>query len=268
VRSKQAGTVVVWCDVYVRVPGLETDSRDRLTAALHAIDRRLGVAVGGATQFILITEEADERDAREYATRLVAEAGRRAGIGQSQLDRCVIERVVPRRRDLTGRPRRVEAPPGSYRAVDIGEWGQLHALSGGALGEWVVYRDGNPATAVAGRDLFAVLRDLFELEHGRNASWVNEAIERLAGHRTPLGVRYACPCCDFLTLTEAPSGTHAICAVCGWQDDNAQFWDPDATGGANRPSLREARETFRRIGASEPRRLEPTRPPLPEERPS
>jgi hypothetical protein len=258
----------VWCDVYVRVPGLDREGRDRLHAALHGLDRRLGVGVGANGQFILFTREAGEQDAREYSKRLLIEAGREAGVDQGRLDQAVIEQVVPRRRDLTGRPRRCEAPPGRYRVVDVGDRGRLHALHGGALGEWVVYRDDDRGTAVAGRDLLAVIDELFELPHGRKAPWVYDAIERLAGHSTPVGVRYACPCCDFLTLTEPPSGTYAICPVCGWEDDSVQFRDLDRTGGANHPSLREARETFRRIGASEPRALEYARPPLPEERPS
>ena len=41
-----------------------------------------------------------------------------------------------------------------------------------------------------------------------------------------------------------------------------QFCDVDYSGGANRPSLREARENYRRLGASDPRRLELVRPPI------
>lgn len=165
-------------------------------------------------------------------------------------------------------PRRVEAPPGHYRDVAVGERGRLHAMDGGPLGEWVGYRDADRQTAVAGRDLLAVISELLELPHGRKPQWVYDAIEALAGHRTSLGVRYACPCCDFLTLTDPPSGTHAICPVCGWEDDRVQFDNPDYTGGANGPSLRQARDTFREIGASESRRLERVRPPLAEETPS
>ena len=80
-----------------------------------------------------------------------------------------------------------------------------------------------------------------------------DAIEELAGERTREGVRYPCPCCDSLTLTEPPTGTHAICAVCNWEDDSVQFRDPDYVGGANRVSLREARENYRRHGTSERR---------------
>ena len=56
--------------------------------------------------------------------------------------------------------------------------------------------------------------------------------------------RYACPCCGRLTLPEEPPGTFDICKECGWEDDNVQFDDPDARGGANSESLREARERY------------------------
>ena len=61
--------------------------------------------------------------------------------------------------------------------------------------------------------------------------------------------RFECPCCTFLTLTERPPGTFAVCAVCGWEDDLSQFRDPDFTGGANSVSLRQARENFATFGA-------------------
>ena len=264
--GSEQGVTVVWCDVYVRVPGLDLAGRNRLEAALHACERRLGVSVRGWEEFTLMTREADERDARSLAERLLVEAGARARIERAQLDRAVIEQIVPRRRDLTGRPRRVEAPAGHYRTLEAGDRGRLRALHEGPLGEWVVYRNDDRGTAVAGRDLLDVIAELFELPHGRKAHWVDNAIECLAGHRTPLGVRYACPCCDYLTLTEPPSGTFADCPVCVWEDDGIQFRDPDYAGGANSPSLRHARDTFRRIGASEARLLSLARPPLPEER--
>ena len=264
--SDQDATVV-WCDVYVRVPGLDVAGRDRLQAALHASERRLGVGVRGTEEFILMTHDADEQEARAFVERLLVEAAARAGIERSVLNGAAIEQVIPRRRDLTGRPRRVEAPAGRYRGVDIAERGRLHALHEGPLGEWVVYRDDDRDAAVVGRDLLAVIDELFELPHGRKAAWVYDAIESLAGHETPLGVRYACPCCDFLTLTEPPSGTYEICPVCWWEDDGVQFRNPDYPGGANSPSLRQARETFRRIGASEARLLEYARPPCAEEQP-
>ena len=244
--SEAHDATVVWCDVHVRVPGLDVAGRDRLQAALHATERRLGVIVRGTEEFILLTREADDRDARAFAARLLQEAGARAGLERGRLEAAVIEQIVARRRNLTGRPRRIEAPAGRYRTVDVGERGRIQAMHAGPLGEWVVFRDEHRAAAVTGRDLLDVLDELYELPHGAKAQWVYDVIERLAGHQTPHGVRYACPCCDRHALTEPPSGTFEICPVCGWEDDGVQFRDPDYRGGANGASLREARDAYRR----------------------
>jgi hypothetical protein len=67
--------------------------------------------------------------------------------------------------------------------------------------------------------------------------------------------RYPCPCCGNLTLDEEPPGTWLICEVCWWEDDPVQFEDPEYRGGANGPSLNEAREYFRNIGVSAPEHL-------------
>jgi hypothetical protein len=78
--------------------------------------------------------------------------------------------------------------------------------------------------------------------------------------------RYPCPCCGYLTLPQEPPGTYELCAVCWWEDDGVQFDDPDRRGGANTPSLNEARENFRSFGASDPDLVSEVRPPRPEER--
>ena len=67
--------------------------------------------------------------------------------------------------------------------------------------------------------------------------------------------RFLCPCCGKPTLDEQPPGTYLICEVCGWEDDPVQFKDPDFLGGANAPSLKQAREYYRTIGMSSPERL-------------
>jgi hypothetical protein len=79
--------------------------------------------------------------------------------------------------------------------------------------------------------------------------------------------RFACPCCGCLTLPNRPPGTFALCPVCWWEDDSVQFADPDWRGGANDPSLDEARENYRRIGASDPDFLHRVGPPGPDEIP-
>ena len=55
---------------------------------------------------------------------------------------------------------------------------------------------------------------------------------------------YECPCCRNLTLTEEPSGTFEICPICGWEDDEVQFKNPDYEGGANKLSLNQAKKKF------------------------
>lgn len=62
--------------------------------------------------------------------------------------------------------------------------------------------------------------------------------------------RYPCPCCGYLTLGEEPPGTFEICEICGWEDDRVQCHDPTYQGGANGPSLNEARNNFLLFGAS------------------
>ncbi len=61
---------------------------------------------------------------------------------------------------------------------------------------------------------------------------------------------FTCPCCGFKTLKEKPPGTFEICRVCGWEDDNLQFADPDYSAGANNGlSLREWQKGFYEVKA-------------------
>jgi hypothetical protein len=46
-------------------------------------------------------------------------------------------------------------------------------------------------------------------------------------------------------------GLFVICAVCFWEDDDVQLENPDFAGGANRPSLNQARESYRTLGAKD-----------------
>ncbi|WP_050435872.1 CPCC family cysteine-rich protein [Chondromyces crocatus] len=78
--------------------------------------------------------------------------------------------------------------------------------------------------------------------------------------------RHACPCCQFITLTETP-GSHEICPVCFWEDDMIQREDPTFEGGANRESLTMAQANVRAFGASSLAVLAHVRPHLPEEEP-
>lgn len=77
----------------------------------------------------------------------------------------------------------------------------------------------------------------------------------------------ACPCCGHLTF--GPElGSYDICPVCFWEDDPVQLADPSYAGGANVPSLEEARENYKRFGAMEERFIGNVRPPRDAERPT
>ena len=78
---------------------------------------------------------------------------------------------------------------------------------------------------------------------------------------------FACRCCGYLTLHEPPLGSYEICQVCRWEDDPVQGDDPDFAGGANRPSLNQARKNFAELAVSDRVERGRERPPLPEEIP-
>ena len=61
-------------------------------------------------------------------------------------------------------------------------------------------------------------------------------------------MKYKCPCCGYFTLEEA-KGKYEICPVCFWEDDPKQAKDEEYEGGANRVSLKQARENFKLYGA-------------------
>ena len=137
----------------------------------------------------------------------------------------------------------------------------------GPTGNWVAQIEGGDEPPVSGRWLLTVLSESLGLPHGRKPEWVLDLVRGFAGRDTPAGRRYPCPCCDFLTLTEPPTGTHATCPVCRWEDDAVQFIEMDRTGGANKVSLREARENFRLHGVSDAARARRVRAPRVEEYP-
>jgi hypothetical protein len=78
---------------------------------------------------------------------------------------------------------------------------------------------------------------------------------------------YPCPCCGFLTLSEGTHETFEICPVCNWEDDDVQFNKPDFRGGANQESLNEARENYKKFGASAKKYIKEVRAPLSDEIP-
>jgi hypothetical protein len=77
--------------------------------------------------------------------------------------------------------------------------------------------------------------------------------------------KFPCPCCGYKTLREQPPGTFAICPVCFWEDDAAQFRDRTLAGGANGVSLEEARANYRTFGASQREFLSRVRRPTDDE---
>lgn len=79
--------------------------------------------------------------------------------------------------------------------------------------------------------------------------------------------KFPCPCCEYLVYPSPAMGDFDICPVCFWEDDSVQRRSPDYSGGANRPSLLEAKANFRKYGASEERFQKYVRDPLLEEIP-
>ena len=53
---------------------------------------------------------------------------------------------------------------------------------------------------------------------------------------------YFYPCCKSPSLASVHE--FEICSICGWEDDNVQFQDPNFSGGANDLSLNEYRRIF------------------------
>ena len=111
--------------------------------------------------------------------------------------------------------------------------------------------DGDQKHAVGSRVLAAALTDLLGLDYGERPDWLMELIDELGGHDTESGRRFACPCCERLSLTRAPDNTHERCPVCGWVDDANQLYDADDERGPNAVTLNQARENFRRRAAGE-----------------
>ena len=81
-------------------------------------------------------------------------------------------------------------------------------------------------------------------------------------HAPPARQPYTCPCCGHLVFDEPP-GSHAVCPVCFWEDDALQLeFATTPAGGANGPTLLEAKRNYYRFGACEERFRRRVRPPL------
>ena len=230
------------------LPPAAVDAGSRLNRELHRRSRHIGVVLGRHEERlkVAILTTADDADAaRTDALRFLTAA--LDTLGLAHLAPYVEVMSVVGLRILPGGPRRVDAAPMlEYRAATVPGDRVVRAASSGPTGEWFAFVDGEPSRVIAGRILIGVIGELLELPWGKKGAWVHEAIAQLAGHPTSDGVRYPCPCCDLLTLAEAPAGTHAICAVCGWEGDGIQLRDPSYERGANKLSLMQARATYRR----------------------
>ena len=67
--------------------------------------------------------------------------------------------------------------------------------------------------------------------------------------------RHPCPCCGYRTIDYPPPGTHEICPVCDWQDDDVQARDPWFAAGPNRgQSLYQRRAAFAKMISNDPAR--------------
>ncbi len=131
---------------------------------------------------------------------------------------------------------------------------------------WVAQLRGERGGAREGRLLGAVLRELLDIPRGEHPEWLRAACEQLAGRQTPLGRRFRCRCCGYLTLAEL--GMYHICPVCRWEDDPTTIWAPgEGPTGPNHISLSEGRANFLRFGASDERSKNHVREPRPEEEP-
>ena len=76
---------------------------------------------------------------------------------------------------------------------------------------------------------------------------------------------YPCTCYGYIMFDEPP-GSHDICGVCAWEDDDAQLRWPQSAQGANDASLIEAQTNYVSLGASLERRLHRARKPTPSDR--
>ncbi len=110
--------------------------------------------------------------------------------------------------------------------------------------------------------------DLVTLEEEEGAEIAEPVAEEIGAASEEKSRHFACPCCGNYTLEQEPPGTFAHCEVCWWEDDPVQFADPEYEGGANAPSLKQAREFYRNIGVSDPHLKGHERAPRADERPA
>jgi hypothetical protein len=64
-------------------------------------------------------------------------------------------------------------------------------------------------------------------------------------------MKYKCPCCGYYTFDNKLDGSYDICEICFWEDDPIQLEDSTYEGGANKVSLIQAQNNFKKFGACE-----------------
>lgn len=141
----------------------------------------------------------------------------------------------------------------------------IHVVQPTPVDPWTAWLDHKREAALSGRWLLGLICEVAEVPPGRAPDWAFALVDEFAGRETVLGLRFPCPCCDFLTLDRLDSSR--TCPVCGWEDDLVQLKDPDRAGGANRPSLREARDSYTQRGFAKDVSAGRVRPPLAAEQP-
>ncbi|MDE5439230.1 hydrolase [Elizabethkingia meningoseptica] len=75
-----------------------------------------------------------------------------------------------------------------------------------------------------------------------------------------------CPCCGYFTLEESSNNSFQICPVCYWENDEVQYNDSTYAGGANRISLEQAKDNFKKFGAIKECFIRYVRVPLDDEK--
>lgn len=103
-------------------------------------------------------------------------------------------------------------------------------------------------------------------EHVKKIEDIKEGKKEYDLYHIKKGDGYLCDCCGYITMGEE-RGSFDICPVCGWEDDDIQFDNPDMAGGANAVSLNQARENFRNFKNHDPKSGFKVRDPLPDEIP-
>ena len=78
-------------------------------------------------------------------------------------------------------------------------------------------------------------------------------------------MKHKCPCCGYYTFDSKPDESYDICEVCFWEADPIQSEDPTFQGGANKVSLIQAKENYKKFGACQCEMVPYVRKPYPDE---